>query len=113
MDSFGIHVEIGPRFMPNRLGTQRAVTGKVLWPAGNSRQFALRKIAAALAVLFVARASASSILPMKKQNRLQRAMFCRRRCSLALMISLMSPAGRISQMVPNASAGCCAMSWTA
>jgi hypothetical protein len=48
-----------------------------------------------------------------KQSCLQRTVFCRRRCSLALMTSLMSPAGRISKMLPYVSAGCCAMSCTA
>lgn len=43
----------------------------------------------------------------------QRAVFSRRRCSLALVISLKSAAGRISKMLPNFSAGCCAMSCTA
>lgn len=40
------------------------------------------------------------------QSRLQRAEDCLRRCSLAFMISLMSPAGRISKMLPYVSAGC-------
>ena len=42
----------------------------------------------------------------------QRAVVCRR-CSLAFMISLMSPTGRISKMLPNFSAGCCAINCTA
>jgi len=40
-------------------------------------------------------------------GRLQRAVFCRRRCSLAFWISLMSPTGRISQMLPYLRDGCC------
>ena len=48
-----------------------------------------------------------------RQADLQRAVFCRRRCSLAFLISLISPAGRISQMVPYCRAGCCDMSCTA
>lgn len=44
---------------------------------------------------------------------LQRAVFWLRRCSLALIISLRSAAGRISKMLPYVSAGCCAMSCTA
>ena len=43
-------------------------------------------------------------------RRVQRAVFFPRRCSLAFLISLMSPTGRISQVVPYFSAGCCAMS---
>src|SRR6516165_7291651 len=39
-------------------------------------------------------------------GRLQCAAACRRRCSLAFMISFMSPTGRISQMQPYFSAGC-------
>ena len=37
-------------------------------------------------------------------------VFGLRRCSLAFMISLMSPTGRISKMLPNVSAGCCPIS---
>ena len=56
---------------------------------------------------------ASSIPPVTKQNPLQHAVFWLRRCSLAFMISLISPAARISKMLPCASAGCCATSCTA
>ena len=44
---------------------------------------------------------------------LQGVVVCRRRCSLAFMISFMSPAGRISKMLPYFRAGCCAINCTA
>jgi hypothetical protein len=40
---------------------------------------------------------------------LQRAVSLPRRCSLALTISLRSPAGRISKIAPYFTAGCCDM----
>src|SRR5262249_19030116 len=43
----------------------------------------------------------------------QRAVFCRRRCSLAFINSFMSAAGRISKTLPYFRAGCCVMSCTA
>ena len=46
-------------------------------------------------------------------GRLQRVVACRRRCSLAFLISFMSPSGRISQTLPYFRDGCCAMSCTA
>jgi hypothetical protein len=46
-------------------------------------------------------------------RRVQRAVFCRRRCSLAFMTSFMSPAGRISKTLPYFRAGCWPMSCTA
>jgi len=58
-------------------------------------------------------AGAWSIPPVTKQNHLQRAAFFFRRCSLAFMISFMSPTGRISQTLPYFRDGCCATSWTA
>jgi hypothetical protein len=45
--------------------------------------------------------------------RLQRAVFCRRRCSVAFIISVKSAAGRISKTLPYVRAGCCTMSCTA
>src|SRR5215831_13252540 len=48
-----------------------------------------------------------------RSGRLQRAVFCRRRCSLSFMTSFMSAAGRISKMLPYVSAGCWPMSCTA
>jgi hypothetical protein len=67
----------------------------------------------ALPAAFLEPGAASSIPPVTKQNRLQHAVFWLRRCSLAFMISLMSPAGRISKMLPNVSAGCWPISCTA
>jgi hypothetical protein len=58
-------------------------------------------------------ASAATILVILPTASFQRAVFFRRRCSLAFMISLMSPAGRISKVVPNVSAGFWPMSCTA
>jgi len=55
---------------------------------------------------FLEPGGASSIPPVTKQNRLQHPVFWLRRCSLAFMISLMSPAGRISKMLPYFTAGC-------
>ena len=46
-------------------------------------------------------------------GRLQRAVFFRRRCSLAFISSFMSAPGRISKVLPYFSAGCCAMSCNA
>ena len=53
---------------------------------------------------------AASPVPLKH---LQLAVFFRRRCSLAFMISFMSPAGRISKTLPYISAGCWPISCTA
>jgi len=44
-------------------------------------------------------------------SRLQRAAFCRRRCSLAFRISLRSPTGRISQTLPYFRDGCWDKIW--
>src|SRR6202162_4091824 len=51
-------------------------------------------------------ASATIVIILLTSARSQRAVFFRRRCSLAFMISFMSPAGRISKMLPYVSAGC-------
>ena len=67
----------------------------------------------ALPEAFLEPGSASSIPAGTKQNHLQRAVFFLRRCSLALIISLMSAAGRISHNVPYFRAGCRDMSCTA
>ena len=75
----------------------------------DSSRFAPLRAAAA----FLEPGSASSIPPVTKQNRLQCAAACLRRCSLAFMISLMSPAGRISKMLQYLSAGCWPISCTA
>jgi hypothetical protein len=60
-----------------------------------------------------ARAGAATILVMLSTARSQRAVFFRRRCSLSLIISLKSPTGRISKVLPYVSAGCRPMSCTA
>jgi len=73
----------------------------------------LRKIVAALAAVFFPRASALPIPSVTNYNRLQGATTCRRRRSLAFMISFMSAAGRISKTLPYFRAGCCVMSCTA
>ena len=64
----------------------------------------------ALPEAFLEPGGASSIPPVIKQNHLQRAVFFLRRSSLALIISLMSAAGRISHNAPYFRTGCCDMS---